>query len=351
MRPLLALAALPFLAIPGVPAADDTRLDPGSTDPTPAPAPRAQPAVVSLTQWVVPWPQTRPRDPAVDPRTGDIFFVGQVGNYVARFSPRTGRVQRWTLPPGTLPHNVIVAPSGAIWYAGNGNGTIGRMDAETGATSILSMPDSTARDPHTLVWGRDGTIWFTVQVGNFVGRLDPGTGRIRLVRVPTPRARPYGIALDSKGQPWIAEFGTNKIATLDPATMELREITLADSGARPRRIAVTPDDMVWYVDYARGYIGRLNPATGEMSEWKMPAGARSAPYAMATDDRGRLWAVETGVQPNRLVGFDPATEQFFSVTQIPATGRNTVRNMVWDAPTRSLWFGTDVNMLARATIP
>jgi virginiamycin B lyase len=40
----------------------------------------------------------------------------------------------------------------------------------------------------------------------------------------------------------------------------------------------------------------------------------SLPYAMTVDDADRLWFVETGVQPNRLVGFDPKTEHFISVT-------------------------------------
>jgi virginiamycin B lyase len=353
MRLLAPLAALPLLVADDLPIAarDAAAWRPDVAHPTAPPVLRAPSDSVVITEWTVPWERSRPRDPFVDSRSGDIFFVGQVGNYVARFSPKTGEFRRYELEDGALPHNVIVGPDGMVWYAGNGNGHIGRMDPETGKVTRFPMPDSAARDPHTLLFGGDDTLWFTVQMGNFVGRLTPSTGEVRLLAMPTPRARPYGIVLDSKKNPWIVEFGTNRIATIDPATMQLREHMLPDAAARPRRIAITPDDMVWYVDYARGYLGRLNPGSGKVDEWPMPGGAQSRPYAMTTDDRGRLWAVETGVQPNRLVGFDPASSRFFSVTPIGTAARNTVRHMVWHAPTRSIWFGTDANTIGRATIP
>jgi virginiamycin B lyase len=72
---------------------------------------------------------------------------------------------------------------------------------------------------------------------------------------------------------------------------------------------------------------------------------------MAVDDRDRLWFVETGKQPNRLVGFDPKTSAFFGGTDIAPSGGLTVRHMVFHAPTRTLWFGTDANTIARASVP
>lgn len=304
---------------------------------------------VAITEWTVPWERSRPRDPFVDARSR-VWFVGQTGNYVAYLEPSSGEFHRYDIAPGTLPHNLIVDSTGQVWFAGNAAGYIGRLDPPTGKITKYPMPDSAARDPHTLITDRSGNIWFTVQGGNFAGKLDMESGTIRLVKVPTPRARPYGIALDSKGHPWICEFGTNKIATIDPATMQLREYTLPNAGAHPRRIEVTADDRVWYVDYSLGTLGRLDPATGEVKEWPAPSGASSKPYAMAIDDGGRLWFVETGPQPNRLVGFDPSTEEFFSVTPIAESGAGTVRHMTFDPATGSLWFGTDENTIGRAKV-
>ena len=132
--------------------------------------------------------------------------------------------------------------------------------------------------------------------------------------------------------------------------MELTEHELPRGGARPRRLVLTSDGLVWYVDYAEGFLGRFDPRTGEIEEWPMPSGASSRPYAMAVDELDRIWFVETGVGPNRFVGFDPASEEFFAATEIESGG-GTVRHMYYDPETRSIWFGTDTNYLGRALLP
>src|SRR5204862_550153 len=158
---------------------------------------------------------------------------------------------------------------------------------------------------------------------NRVGRLDPKTGEIKLLTLPTPKARPYGMAVNSKGTVFIVLFGTNKVASVDPKTLEFREYPLPDSASRPRRIAITSDDIVWYSDYARGYLGRLDPATGKVTEWPSPSGPKSEPYGISAIN-GVIWYSESGTTPNTVVRFDPRTEKFQSWT-IPGGG-NILRN-------------------------
>jgi virginiamycin B lyase len=317
---------------------------------TPQPAVESSPAVAAadsleIREWPVPWSNTRPRDPIVD-ADGRVWFVGQRGNYVGSLDPDSGEFDRIELSANALPHNVIVGPDGALWYAGNGDGHIGRIDPATGESRRFDVP---VRDPHTLQFAPDGILWFTAQGANRIGRLDPATGDVQVIEPSVADARPYGIVMDGEGRPWIALFGTNRIASVDPSTMELVEHPLPSAEARVRRLEVASDGGVWYADYARGMIGRLDPATGEVAEWTTPGGSGSRPYAMTMDDRDRVWFVETGPEPNRLVGFDPASEEFFEEAPVPSGG-GTVRHMVFHAGTGTLWFGTDTNTIGRARI-
>lgn len=302
-----------------------------------------------LQEWTVPWPKTRPRDPALD-RQGRVWFVGQEGNYVAYLEPASGRFRRFTIDSGAFPHTVTLDARGHAWYAGNRNGTIVRIDPETGTLTRYPMPDPTVRDPHTMVFDQRGVLWFTAQQSNAVGRLDPATGKIDLVKIATPNARPYGIVLTAQGRPFFNLFGTNKLGTIDPTTMQVREYVLPELRARGRRIALTSDGMVWYGDYSRGFLGRLDPRSGAVKEWPLPGGAGSLPYALTSDDDDRLWLVETGTQPNRFVGFDPRTEQFFGVTEV-GSGGGTIRHMTYDPATRTIWFGTDNGTIGKAVVP
>jgi virginiamycin B lyase len=303
---------------------------------------------INITEWPVPWKETGPRDPDVAP-DGSIWMVGQRGDYVARFQPASETFSRWELPPGTGPHNLIVDRDGFLWISGNKKAYIGRMNPGTGEMERFDMPADDATDPHTLVFGGESEIWFTMQWGNYVGRLNRTSGKVDLVAVPTGKSRPYGINMDSKGRPWIALLGTNGLAVVDPASMKLSIVELPRKAARLRRLVVTSDDAVWYTDYSEGYIGKYEPELDKFTEWKTPS-VRSGPYAMATDGKGRIWFVETWPDPNLMVGFDPASGEFFSVTPIPS-GAGSVRHMVWDRKTNSLWFGTDTNNLAQAILP
>jgi virginiamycin B lyase len=298
--------------------------------------------------WSTPWEKTRPRDPFVD-REGRVWFVGQVGNYVANLDPKTGQFKRYEIDAGTNPHNLVVDAKGMVWFTGNANGRIVRLDPASGKLSTFMMPDASVRDPHTMTFDSHGDAWFTAQGAGVVGKLTPSDGKIRLWRMASG-SRPYGISIDSHDQPWFDLFGTNQIGTIDPRSGEFKAYTLPNDRSRPRRIAITPDDAVWYGDYTRGYLGHLDPRTGAVKEYALPSGLGSLPYAMTVDDRGRIWLAETGVQPNRLVAFDPARKAFTESVPIAAHGANTIRHMVFDRASRQIWFGGDANMIGRVAV-
>jgi virginiamycin B lyase len=282
------------------------------------------PVQVSIKQWPVATPGSRPHDPRA---TGDgaIWYTGQLAGVLGRLDPDTGQIKEFQLKtPHTGPHGLAEDKDGNIWFTGNRIGIIGKLNPKTGETTEYPLPDPQAGDPHTLNFDQSGILWFTVQAGNRVGRLDPKTGEIKLFTPPTANARPYGIVINSKGIPVFVEFGTNKVATIDPQTFAIKEYPLPNAAARPRRLALTPDDVVWYTDFSRGYLGRLDLATGEVKEWPSPSGPKSEPYGIVWT-KGALWYNESGAKPNTIVRFDPKTEAFQSWA-IPGGG-DIVRNM------------------------
>jgi virginiamycin B lyase len=303
---------------------------------------------VKITEWEVPYPDSRPRDPYVSSEN-KVWFVGQRTGYLAYFNPETEEFTQIMLPEGSGPHNIIADDEGVAWYAGNLLGWIGRVDLDGSLTTIM-MPNPEARDPHTLVEDGNGNIWFTVQGGNFMGRLNKTTLQVDLIPSLTEVSRPYGIIVAPDGVPWVVLFGTNKLARIDPDTLELTEIPLPRTDARPRRLMATSDGIIWYVDYAAGFLGRYDPDEDEFEEYAMPSGPEAKPYGMAVDDKDRIWFVEVGPQPNKFVGFHPGSKSFFSVTEIESGG-GAVRHMMYHQPTNTVWFGTDANTLGRAELP
>ncbi len=313
-------------------------------------APRAAESLnpVAIKEWKVSF-GGRVRDPDAA-NADEIWFVGQAGDYLARFRPSKEAFFKRDLEDTPGPHNLIVGADGIVWYAGNTEGYIGRYDPATDGIEKIEMPDPEASDPHTLIFGPgEREIWFSVQWGNFVGRLRLADRKVDLVAVPTDNARPYGIKVAADGTAWTVLLGTNKLASVDAATLKLTEYEIPAAGARPRRLEITADGRVWYSDYRRGFVGLYNPRTKGFKEWPLPSGSSARPYGMASDERGRVWLVETGVSPNLFVGFDTNSEKIVSITPIPS-GAGSVRHMSYHAPTGTVWFGTDENTLGRARV-
>jgi virginiamycin B lyase len=281
------------------------------------------PVEVTMQEWPVATPGSRPHDPLAA-RDGSIWYTGQLANVLGRLDPKTGQILEFPVKPQTGPHGLKEDKDGNIWFTGNFSSVMGKLDPKTGKVTEYPMPDAAAKDPHSLVFDHDGILWFTVQQGNRIGRLDPSSGEIKLLTPPTAGARPYGIVVNSKNVIFVVEFGAPKIAAIDPKTLAIREFTLPDPAARPRRLAIGPDDAVWYSDFSRGYLGHLDPATGQVKEWPSPSGPKSQPYGMVFT-KGAVWYNESAAKPNTIVRFDPATEKFQSWA-IPGGG-DIVRNM------------------------
>ena len=280
-------------------------------------------AKITVKEWLVPTPGSRPHDPLAT-ADGAIWYTGQFANTLGRLDPKTGKIKEYRLPDKSGPHGLAADKNGNIWYTGNFKSTVGKLNVKTGEVTEYFMPNPAARDPHTPIFDKNGILWFTVQGGNMVGRLNPQTGDLKLATSPTPKSRPYGMVVSSKNIPFFVEFGVNKFASIDPDTMAIREYVLPNRESRPRRVAITSDDVIWYSDYSRGYLGRYDPATGKASEWASPGGPQSQPYGIvAVNDI--IWYSEAGVKPNTMVRFDPKTEKFQTWT-IPSGG-GVVRNV------------------------
>jgi virginiamycin B lyase len=247
------------------------------------------------------------------------------------------------------PHSVTPGPDGNLWYMGNGNGTIGKVNAETWEVEqIVRMNDPNATDPHTVEFNYEGILFFTLQGSNMIGRFNPETSDLRLITLPTPNGRPYGIKIDSAGMVWVAYNGSNRIGRVHPETMEVTEFPTPWPETRIRRLALTSDDTVYYLDNGRGTLGRLDAGTGDITEWPSPSGPDSHPYAMEIID-DVIWYHASNQRPDSLVRFDPATETFQSWA-IPS-GYGIVRHMRATADGNLLIHQSMSNRIGLVTIP
>lgn len=301
---------------------------------------------INVKEWQVPWPDSRPRDPAVD-SNGIVWFCGQAGNYIANLDPLTGKFSQFVIPDNTHPHNLIIDADDFIWYAGNRNSHIGKLNPKTGDIEQYTMPGDVGIDPHTLVFNAEQNIWFTAQWANKVGYLNVKTGEITLIDIPIASARPYGIKVDYDNTPWVVLFGIDKIARINPVDFSVQLFDLTDKKERPRRLEITQDNTIYYLDHNLGYLGAYNPMTKQMKRWLLSEGEHSKLYGSAIDNHDRIWLALTGSQPNKIKVFDTYSKMFISEVDI-SSGGGSIRYMYYSSQGDEVWFGTDANTIGRA---
>jgi len=259
---------------------------------------------IEIQEWQVPTLGQRSRDPVEAP-DGSIWWTGMWASLAGRLDPETGKMEEFQLPKSARPHSIVPDATGFIWYLGNGNGTIGRLDPGSGTVDVFP---TTSRDPHTGVFHPNGKLYFTAQHSGMLGRLDPESGALTEVE---SRARPYGIKVGDNGKVYIAFNGNHAIGDLAPETMAIRYFEFPDTRSRIRRLDIATDGSIWFVNSSLGKIGRLNPNTGVVEQWNSPSGPNAHPYALAVID-DVVWYNESGMRPDTLVRFDPASERFQS---------------------------------------
>jgi virginiamycin B lyase len=287
-----------------------------------------------ISEWPLPT-QRFARDPAVAP-DGSIYIAVMSGNKIARFDPASQTFKEWELPVDTSPHGVMPDREGRVWFAGNGNGSLGLLDPASGKVSLFKTP-SGGGGPHTLVLGDNGDIWFTGQSGNYLARFertpDGKTGKITEYKMP---GSPYGLAIDKQGNIWVCRYSADKLGKLDPKTGRITELSTG-AGSRPRRIAAAPDGTLWVTLYGKGTLAHIDPASGKvLREYMLPAGANAGPYAVNVDAAGKVWANE--IESDSVVLLDPAAGTM-RVFNLPS--KNTgIRKAVIDARGRYWYVGS-----------
>src|SRR5438045_900686 len=124
---------------------------------------------VSIKEFDVPTPNSRPHDPAVAP-DGSLWYTGQGANKLGRLDPKGGEFKEYPLKtPNSGPHGLVADKAGNIWFTAISGGYVGKLDPKSGAIAEYRPSDGTEIDPHTPVFDHNGILWFTNQEMNSVG--------------------------------------------------------------------------------------------------------------------------------------------------------------------------------------
>lgn len=213
---------------------------------------RLNPTTGRIDEFPVPTKHAQPAGMTVTP-DGDIFFTENSGNKIGRINPRTASISEYAVPTPMTPSpfyglaGIASDRSGNVWFA-EVDGLLGLIRSGSATVEEIRLPTPNVRPAGVAIdaWQR---VWYTELDGNCISSYDPKLGKLRRYLIPTgapdqrpmgppevtargelpaPGAaartsRPFGIALDSRGQVWFSQQYGHKLGTLRPELITVFE--------------------------------------------------------------------------------------------------------------------------------
>lgn len=249
---------------------------------------------------------TGPHDVTAGPDA--IWFTGQRNGRLGRLDPRDGTHKLIDLGKGAAPHGVVLGPDGAPWVTEGGQNAIARVDPKDHKVTLFKLPESEGyANLNTGVFDKSGIYWFTGQSGIY-GRLDPKSGDVTVFKAPRGRG-PYGITATPNGDVWYASLAGSHIARIDAASGNATVVEPPTPNQGARRVWSDSKGRLWVSEWNSGNVSMHDPADGSWKAWKLPGnGPRT--YSVYVDEKDKVWL--TDFAANAVVRFDPATEKFNS---------------------------------------
>jgi virginiamycin B lyase len=262
---------------------------------------------VIITEYDLPRKEIQPHDVIVDP-TGMVWFSHFGEQFLSKLDPKTGTVtdfpipvQKPNHPKGTL--DLEIDADGHLWIGLMYQTGMARFDRTTETFRVFPVPDEWQTDAtqqsHFSVAATnvDGKAWVKNTDRSQVMRLDLATGKYENLgsfRDPINN-RPigiYGIYADQQNNAYILEFRFGGIGKIDAKTGKLAFYPTPTPNARARRGRVDSQNRLWFAEYGANGVGMFDPDTETITEWKKPL-AWEAPYDAIADHNGDVWEVNT----------------------------------------------------------
>jgi streptogramin lyase len=265
----------------------------------------------TFTEWPIPTATSWPLHLVAG--SGTVFyFTESARNTLAQLNTATNTFVEFRLPPGSMPHGVILNSNQLIFCAFNGN-YLGFLNVTTGAFTGWPVPTKASGTIH-LDLSTGGSVFFTEANGNKIGFLNPSTAQITEWLIPTAGALPRGVVVGQGSQVFVAELGVSKIAMLDSSANTITEWTLPSVFKQVEHVRFS-SGQVYFGDLGSSWLGILDPVSNILTSWQSPSVNAAIPDVFVSS--GSINFTER--QSNKIGLLNPSQQAGMTQTLVPVT--------------------------------
>lgn len=211
-------------------------------------------------------------------------------NAIARVDPLGEAVRLWKLPrQGYANLNTATFDANGVqWFTGQG-GVYGRLDPKSGEMRLFDAPRGSG--PYGITATPHGAVYFASLAGSYIARIDAASGAATLIEPPTRRQGARRVWSDSKGDIWVSEWNSGNLSRYSPASG--RWSTWRAPGHEPRVYAVYVDDTdrVWASEWSAQVVLRFDPSREKFESFH--SSSHTANVRQIHGRRGEVWTPES----------------------------------------------------------
>jgi virginiamycin B lyase len=194
---------------------------------------------------------------------GKIYALDPALNIIHEITPSTEDVTRHPMPGGQVADltGAVCTSSNQVFFTGY-NGVLGKLDTSTGQVTLGEAQGG--RGPSQIVLSPSGSIWFSSYASNQIVRVDPVSMKQDAFAMPAGVEGPKSLVVDTSGRVWVSAFRSARIARFDPRRRTWDAWSLGE-GARPHAVLLDANGAILVSDVGRDRLLRFDAATGSSS--------------------------------------------------------------------------------------
>ncbi|MFL6495019.1 MAG: copper resistance protein CopC [Nitrososphaera sp.] len=223
---------------------------------------------------------------AID-NSGNLWIPISQANKVVKFVPQTQQLTQYDIPTAEAePVGIISDSQGNIWFT-EAIGKIAKIDINSGKITEyapksveqgLGEPTAIFEDPNN-----PGTLYISDHTNHTISAFNTLLGTFRTYPSLDQSGLPFGMAMDSFGNLWVAEHTIDKMAVMDPRTGASNEVNIPITGSFIQWITSDNDGRIWFAAQRGDGLGNITvtakpssslpPSTSSSNEGQQEAGA------------------------------------------------------------------------------
>src|SRR5215467_11024643 len=213
-------------------------------------------------------------------------------DFEPKISPRpTGRATRviiteYDLPRKEIqPHDVIVDPTGTVWFSHFGEQFLSKLDPNTGKVTDFPIPVQKLNHPKgtlDLEIDADGYLWVGLMYQTGMARFDRTTETFKIFPVPdewqtdaTQQSHFSVAATKVDGKAWVKNTDRSQVMRLDLATGKYENLGSFRDPVNNRPIGIygiyaDQQNNAYILEFPFGGIGKIDAKTGKLAFYPTP---------------------------------------------------------------------------------